>query len=117
MALQIRNAACVLGTVSNRDALEEIYYIQLIFLILYIIAASEKAGIVAGMSSSLAVSFCYWSTGIVAGMGFPTFVADHECVLLPPTWWYTWHLIDDEDPWYLIEEKRTKKKREQKILT
>ena len=27
MALQIGNAACVLGTVSNRDALEEIYHI------------------------------------------------------------------------------------------
>ena len=26
MALQIGNAACVLGTVSNRDAFEEIYY-------------------------------------------------------------------------------------------
>ena len=25
--------------------------------------------------------------------------------LLPPTWWYTWHLIDDGDPWYLIEEE------------
>ena len=23
------------------------------------------------------------------------------CVFSPPTWWYTWHLIDDEDPWYL----------------
>ena len=29
--------------------------------------------------------FCYWSTGIVAGMGFPTFVADHGCVSSPPT--------------------------------
>ena len=27
MALQIGNAACVLGTVSDRDAFEEIYYI------------------------------------------------------------------------------------------
>ena len=36
--------------------------------------------IVAGMSSLSVVSFCYWSTGIVAGMGFPTFVADHGCV-------------------------------------
>ena len=27
MALQIGNAACVLGTVSDRDALEEIYYL------------------------------------------------------------------------------------------
>ena len=27
---------------------------------------------------------CYWSTGIVAGMGFPTCVADHGCVSSPP---------------------------------
>ena len=27
MALQIGNAACVLGTVSNRDAFEELYHI------------------------------------------------------------------------------------------
>ena len=27
MALQIGNAACVLGTVSDRDAFQEIYYI------------------------------------------------------------------------------------------
>ena len=32
MALQIGNAACVLGTVSDRDAFEEIYYIKPIFL-------------------------------------------------------------------------------------
>ena len=31
MALQIGNLACVLGTVSDRDAFEEIYYILLIF--------------------------------------------------------------------------------------
>ena len=29
--------------------------------------------------------------------------------LLPPTWWYTWHLIDDEDPWYLIKEKKLRR--------
>ena len=40
--------------------------------------------IVAGLSSLLVVFFCYWSTGIVAGMGFPTFVADHGCVSSPP---------------------------------
>ena len=28
--------------------------------------------------------FCYWSTGIVAGMGFPIFVEDHGCVSSPP---------------------------------
>ena len=39
----------------------------------------------------------------------------HGCVSLPPTWWYTWHLIDGEDPCYLIEEKsiRTMKSFEQ----
>ena len=31
MALQIGNAAFVLGTVSDRDAFEEIYYIQPVF--------------------------------------------------------------------------------------
>ena len=40
--------------------------------------------IVAGLSSLLVVFFCYWSTGIVAGMGFPFFVADHGCVSSPP---------------------------------
>ena len=40
--------------------------------------------IVAGMSSLLIVIFCYLSTGIVASMGFPTFVADHGCVSSPP---------------------------------
>ena len=28
--------------------------------------------------------FCYWSTGIVTGMGFPTFVADQGYVSSPP---------------------------------
>ena len=42
--------------------------------------------------------------GIVADMGFPTFVADHGCVS-SQTWWYTWQLIDDEDPCYLIVRK------------
>ena len=49
--------------------------------------------------SLLVVSFCYWSTGIVAGMGFPTFVADHRCVSSPPNMMiHTCFLIDDEDP-------------------
>ena len=86
MALQIGNAACVLGTVSDRDAFEEIYHILPNFFYLYIIAAFKKIlpvdCIVAGLSSLL-VFFWYWSTGIVAGMGFPTFVADHECVSFP----------------------------------
>ena len=37
----------------------------------------------AGLSSLLVVYFWYWSSGIVAGMGFPTFVADHGCVFSP----------------------------------
>ena len=44
----------------------------------------RSTGIVAGMSSSSFVVFCYWSTVIVAGLGFPTFVADHGCVSSPP---------------------------------
>ena len=84
MDLQIGNAAGVLGTLSDRDASEEIYYIKPNFLNLYIIAALKKflpvGCIVAGLSSLLVVFFCYWSTGIVAGMDFPTGVC-----LLPPT--------------------------------
>ena len=81
MALQIVNAACVLGTVSDRDAFEEIYYIVFLEKNLYIIAALKKfyqsTAIVAGMSSLLFVIFV---TGIVASMWFPAFVADHGCV-------------------------------------
>ena len=40
-----------------------------------------STGIVAGMSSLLVGIFV---TGIVASMGFPTFVADHGCVSSPP---------------------------------
>ena len=75
MTLQIGNAACVLGNVSDRDAFEEIYHIKFL----------PVDCIVAGLSSLLVVFFCYWSTGIVAGMGVPTFVADHGCVSCPPT--------------------------------
>ena len=47
------------------------------------------------MSSLLVVIFCNWSTGLVASMGFPTFVAHHGCVSSPPNmmmhmaldWW------------------------------
>ena len=44
MALQLGNAACVLGTVSDRDAFEEIYYIKLLIISksLYIVAAFKK---------------------------------------------------------------------------
>ena len=31
MALQVANAACVLGTASDRDSFEEIYYILFFF--------------------------------------------------------------------------------------
>ena len=54
--------------------------------------------IVAGLSSLLVVFFCYWSTGIVAGMGFPNFVADHGSVSSPPNMMMHMALIDDEDP-------------------
>ena len=58
--------------------------------------------IVAGLSSLL-VFFCYWYSG---WYGVPYFrCRPRVCVFSPPTRWYTWHLIDDEDPWYLIEEK------------
>ena len=54
------------------------------FFDLYIIAALKKFlpvdCLVAGLSSLLVVFFV---TGIVAGMGFPTFVADHGCVFFP----------------------------------
>ena len=70
MALQIGNAACVLGTVSDRDPFEEIYYIYnyhtyIFFGNLYIIAAFvetcfyRSTGIVAGMSCLLVVFCCY----------------------------------------------------------
>ena len=43
MALQIGNADCVLGTVSDRDAFEEIYYIKFFLKKnLYIIAALKN---------------------------------------------------------------------------
>ena len=98
MALQIGNAACVLGTVSDRDAFEEIYYIKLVLLKpVYHCSFKRKfyrsTAIVAGMSSLLVVSFCYWSTGIVAGMGFLTFVADHGCESSPPN--MTIHIARD----------------------
>ena len=88
IALQIRNAACVPGTVSDRDAFEENFLKKTNFLNLNIIAALKNfyrsTGIVAGMSCLMVVSFCYRSTGIVVGRGFPTFVADHGCVSSPP---------------------------------
>ena len=55
------DAVCVLATVSDRGAFEKFNYVYFIFEPLY------------------HCSF-YWSTGIVVGMGFPTFVADHGCV-------------------------------------
>ena len=86
MALQIGNTVCVLGTVSDKDAFEEIYHIYSIFLKKNLDHCSFKnffqsTGIVDGMSSLLVGIFV---TGIVASMGFPTFVADHGCVSSPP---------------------------------
>ena len=71
-------------TVSDRDVFEEIHYI-VFFKKTYIIAALknfyQSTAIVAGMSCLLIFIFV---TGIVASMGFPTFVADHGCVSSPP---------------------------------
>ena len=64
MALQIGNAACVLGTVSDRCVRRDLLHI-----VLYHHCSFKNF---------------YQSTGIVAGMGFPTFVADHGCVSSPP---------------------------------
>ena len=101
MAFQIGNAACDLGSVSpqrfvRRSLLhifKPLYHSSLIFLL--------STVIVAGMSSLLVVFSCYWDSGWY-GVLLPLQTTG---VCLPPTWWYTWHLIDDGDPWYLIEEK------------
>ena len=61
MALQIGNATCVLGTVSDRDVCEEIYYIQFFKPVYHCsflrICFYRSTVIVAGMSSLLVV-FC-----------------------------------------------------------
>ena len=84
---------------------------------LYIKAALKKFlpvdCIVAGLSSLLVVFFCYWSTGIVAGMGFPSFVADYGCVCSPPNmmihmaldWWRRSMIFDFQKK---SKEKRKK---------
>ena len=65
MALQNRNAACVLGTVSDRDAFEEICYIWPNFVYLSIITAFKKIlpvdCRVAGLSSLLV----FFGTGLL----------------------------------------------------
>ena len=66
MDLQIGNAAGVLGTVR---CVRGNFFQKSYFLNLYIIAALKKF---------------HWSTVIVAGMGLPTFVANHGCVSSPP---------------------------------
>ena len=68
MALQNRNAACVLGTVSDRDAFEEICYIWPNFVYLSIITAFKKIlpvdRRVAGLSSLLVfLVLVYWYSG------------------------------------------------------
>ena len=57
----------------------------------------RSTGIVVGMSSWLVVFCKHWSTGIVAGIRFPPFVADHGCMTSPPHM-VTWKLIDDVVP-------------------
>ena len=68
MALQIGNAACVLGTVSDREALEKIYYI--VFLkppnhCRFKKKFFRSTAVVAGMSSLLVVVLMeiYWGSG------------------------------------------------------
>ena len=70
LALQIGNAACVLGTVSDRDAFEEIFIHIAFFKPLYYCSSRKifylSTGIVAGMSSLLVVFFSllvYWDSG------------------------------------------------------
>ena len=73
MALQIGNAGCILGTVSDRNSFEEIYYISFVFLkpIYY--------------WSLLRMCF-YLSTGVVAGMSILLVV-----FLLLVDWDSGWH--------------------------
>ena len=78
---QRAHEACVLGTVSDRDAIEEMFYIVFFRTCISLqLFKNASTGIVAGMSSLLVV----FVTGIVACMGFPTFVTDHGCVSSPP---------------------------------
>ena len=88
MALQIGKAACVLENV--KECVRRILFHLVFFkkktvyhLNLLGICYHQSTGIVTGMSSFL-LFFCYRTTGIVAGMVFPTFVADHGCVSSPP---------------------------------
>ena len=63
----------------------------------------QSTGIVAGMSSLLLGTFVTGVMGYSLVWGSLRLLQTTGWCLLPPTWWYTWHLIDDEDPWYLIE--------------
>ena len=87
------------------------------FLYLYIISFFSETcfyrstGILAGMSRLAVVLCCCWSTLVVAGRGFPLSLQIMGECLLPSTCWPTWHLIDDEDPIYLIVEKKKRKKK------
>ena len=78
MALQIGNAACALGTVSERcvrrNLIHLVYFFQTVYNCSFLrICFYRSTGMVADMSRLL-VFCCYWSTGIVAGMGCPTSV-------------------------------------------
>ena len=73
-------------------------------------------------------SFCYRSTGLVAETGsfvgrvydatgllgewmlwdFLLSLQTTDVCLVPPNWWHTRHLIDDEDQWYLVVETSSK---------
>ena len=116
MALLIGRAPCVIGTMSDRDAFEKIYYIYLNFFKPLFHNRKKfyrSTGIVAGMSSLLVVFLLlvYWDSG---WYGVPYFrCRPRVCVSPPPppTWWYAWPLIDDEYPWYLIEVKNKEKKK------
>ena len=74
---------------SDRDAFEDIHYIESLLKLVYHCSFFRNLflsadGIVAGISGFLIVLCYYWFTGTVAGLGFPSFVADNGCVSSPP---------------------------------
>ena len=88
MALLIGRAPCVLGTMSDRDAFEKIYYIYLNFFKPLFHNRKKfyrSTGIVAGMSSLLVVFLLlvYWDSG---WYGVPYFrCRPRVCVSPPPS--------------------------------
>ena len=88
MALQIGNAACfrkcerqrcVCGDFFTNGFLKPVYLCSVSRICFY-----RSTKIVADMSSLMVVLFCYWTTGIVAGMRFRTSGAEHGCVSSHP---------------------------------